>query len=101
MKILGTVRTFLPELGRDAIGSRIRVVTAAGTQVAQVTRTGSYLTSRPPVVHFGLGGAERVVRILVRWPDGDEEEFPGTEADRVVRLVKGRGKASSEQEGSP
>jgi hypothetical protein len=37
-------------------------------------------------VHFGLGNASRIDRIRVRWPNGNTEEFPGTQADRFIAL---------------
>ncbi len=57
-----------------------------------VTAARSYLSSADLTTHFGLGEAERVDRILVRWPDGAIEHFDGGEVDRfrVIRRGKGR-----------
>ena len=54
-------------------------------------RASSYLSSVDPRVHFGLGPARRVDRIDVRWPDGLDETFPGSEVDRMVELIRGTG----------
>jgi hypothetical protein len=51
----------------------------------------SYLCSNDPRAHFGLGSAERVDEIVVRWPDGSRETFPGGAADQPVVLRKGDG----------
>ena len=56
----------------------------------------SYLCSNDPRAHFGLGAAARVDAIEVRWPDGLIERFPGRDADQVVLLRKGEGKADTE-----
>ena len=36
----------------------------------------SYLCSNDPRVHFGLGKADRIDSIQVKWPDGTGESFP-------------------------
>jgi hypothetical protein len=56
----------------------------------------SYLCSNDPRAHFGLGPAERVDTIQVRWPDGTVERFEGRPADQVVVLRKGDGKQDPE-----
>jgi hypothetical protein len=48
----------------------------------------SYLNSNDPRVHFGLGSATSVDSILVRWPDGTQQSFPGTKADQIITLNK-------------
>jgi hypothetical protein len=52
----------------------------------------SYLSSGDPRAHFGLGSADFVEEILIDWPDGQSEVFPGTTADRVLRLERGKGR---------
>jgi hypothetical protein len=52
----------------------------------------SYLSSSDPRVHFGLGGARRVERIEVCWPDGRLERFPGGPVDRIFTLRRGEGR---------
>ena len=54
---------------------------------------GSYLSHSDVRVHFGLGKAEHLERIEVRWPDGQGEEFPGGPVDRHLLLRKGEGRA--------
>jgi enediyne biosynthesis protein E4 len=48
----------------------------------------SYLNSNDPRVHFGLGSATSVDSIIVRWPDGTEQSFPGTNVDQIITLKK-------------
>ncbi|MFQ5888710.1 MAG: CRTAC1 family protein, partial [Gemmatimonadota bacterium] len=85
------VRAVEPALRRDAIGAEVTVV-AGGRRLHRIATAGeSFLSSSDPRVHFGLGDAAEVERILVRWPDGTSEAFPGVAADRAVTLRRGEG----------
>jgi hypothetical protein len=66
-----------------AIGARVELRTAFGTQV-QVLRAGSsYLVGNAPQLHFGLGQAVRVDELRVRWPSGRESVQRELAARRV------------------
>jgi len=84
------VRVVDPRLGRDAIGARVRVTADGRSQVRTITRGGGYLSSSPPIAHFGLAHAAVVERIEVRWPDGSDETFH-PEAGPALLLVRGEG----------
>jgi hypothetical protein len=51
----------------------------------------SYLCSSSPLALFGLGSTAQVEAIVVTWPDGTQEVFPGGAADRFIELRKGEG----------
>jgi hypothetical protein len=40
-------------------------------------------------VHFGLGGYDGAVRVEVRWPNGNEEQWDGIATNRIVVLTEG------------
>jgi hypothetical protein len=75
--------------GRDAIGARVAVTASGRRQVRARLGGASYLTSSDPRLLFGLGAAEKVDAIEVRWPSGHVDRFPGTPADRYVTLNEG------------
>ncbi len=86
------VRAIEPTCGnRDAYGAR--VVVRAGDQkwTRWISPGASYLCSHDPVAHFGIGAADRVTQINVRWPDGSEEQFDGCPMNRLVVLAHGKG----------
>jgi hypothetical protein len=73
------------ELGAFAPGAEVTVVLPDGRMLRrQAEAGGSYLSSDDPRLHFGLGGAERVREVVVRWPDGEETRVPDIEANRLV-----------------
>ena len=61
----------------------------------EVRGAGSYISQNDLRVHFGLGKAERVEKVTVRWPAGGEESWSGLKADRFVELVEGEGKGEA------
>jgi len=79
--------------GRDALGSHVTVRAGGRAQLALALAAYSYGSSSDPRAHFGLGSAATVEEIVVQWPDGGRESFPGGPADREVVLRQGEGKA--------
>lgn len=79
------------ESNRNAIGARVRVLTASLTQIDEVRSGDSYLSCSDRRLHFGLGQASRVDRVEVRWPSGKVEEWKGLKSNGLVTLVEGRG----------
>ncbi|MEE8165153.1 MAG: ASPIC/UnbV domain-containing protein, partial [Myxococcota bacterium] len=84
------IRALDPELQRDAVGARITVVAGDERFHRLVTPGYSFLSSNDMRAHFGLGAAESVDEIVVQWPDGATETFPGVRADQVITLRKGQ-----------
>jgi hypothetical protein len=73
----------------DAIGTWIEVTAAGVVQRRQVMPTRSYLSQVELPVTFGLGGADRVDRIRVEWPDGTSEELSPSAVDAEIEIVQG------------
>ena len=78
--------------GVNAIGARVRITTRGRIQWRTVQRAYSYCSSNDPRVHFGLGAADSVDEVLVRWPAGDVETFGAFQADRIIVLEEGTGR---------
>lgn len=76
---------------RDAIGAEVELATAAKTQWATVTTTGSYQSSRDKRVHFGLGAETAVKAVEIRWPSGAKETVTLPAVDRFYTITEGKG----------
>jgi enediyne biosynthesis protein E4 len=75
--------------GRTVLGTRVRLI-AAGRSQAQTYRVApSYASGSLVPLHFGLGAAERVSAVEVRWPDGRTETFRNVPARKAYRLRPG------------
>jgi enediyne biosynthesis protein E4 len=69
---------------RDAIGARLVATVGKRQLLRTIDGGGSYISSHACRVHFGLGSAERVDRLEVRWPSGHVESKTGIAQDTVV-----------------
>jgi hypothetical protein len=88
------VRAVDPALHRDAYGAVVTVEAGGRRWVGMINPGQSYLSSGDPRAHFGLGPATHVDQVRVDWPGPGSlsEVFPGTDADRVLLLERGKGK---------
>jgi len=85
---------------RDAIGARATVevrnekesIPHSPFRIPHSIRAGDgFVSQSSKWLHFGLGKAETIQRVAVRWPDGQREEFDGLEVNRRYRIVQGTG----------
>ncbi len=59
----------------QAFGAKVRIEAGGATQVTQARCPTGYLGQGDPRLSFGLGAAQRVDRIEVRWPSGATTEM--------------------------
>jgi len=80
---------------RDAIGARVEITTPAGKSIRTLRAGEGYLAQSSKWLHVGLGDADRVEKVVVRWPDREatEEGFEGVEIDGRYVLAQGTGQA--------
>lgn len=74
---------------RDAIGARIDVKAGVRRLVRILDAGSGYLSQSAKTVHFGVGKAERLDEVVVRWPDGAVQRFEGVETNRRYALAQG------------
>jgi hypothetical protein len=85
------IRTVGTKSNRDGIGARIRVKTPARILVDEVRSGSSYISNSDMRVHFGLGKADKIDWVEVRWPSGLIERFSDLAVDQVHTLKEGSG----------
>jgi hypothetical protein len=72
---------------RDAIGSKIRLVTDSGEQLsAFVSTAGSYLSASDKRAHFGLGASKKAQLIEITWPSGTVQRLEAIMADQILTV---------------
>jgi hypothetical protein len=75
---------------RTAIGARVTIVTGDRKQFQDVIGVNGYLSQGDRRAHFGLGKAEKVDRVQVRWPDGTTDEWTDVAPNQVLRVEQGK-----------
>ncbi|HXK10585.1 MAG TPA: CRTAC1 family protein [Vicinamibacteria bacterium] len=75
---------------RTAIGARVTIEAGGRRQFQDVIGVNGYLSQGDTRVHFGLGRADKVDLVKVRWPDGSTEEWRDVKPNQVLRLEQGK-----------
>ena len=78
IKLIGT------DCNRDAIGTRVTVVSGGLTQIREVKSGSGYLSQNDLRLHFGLGNAARVDKLTVQWLCGKVQTLQGVETNQVL-----------------
>ena len=75
---------------RDAVGARVEVK-AGGRVIHRLKKSGqSLMSSHDPRILVGLGTAEAVERVLVRWPSGQVSTLAHPALDRTHQVIEPR-----------
>jgi enediyne biosynthesis protein E4 len=85
-----SVRLTGTKSNRSAIGARVSIEAAGRRQMDEVMSGSSFYSQNDMALYFGLGKAETVDRIEVRWPSGAKQEWKRVAANRVIRLTEGK-----------
>ena len=86
IKLLGT------QCNRTAIGARVRVVTGTHAQMDEVHSGTSVMSQSDLRLHFGLGKAQTVDLIEVKWPTTQKiERFTQVKANQILTIREGSG----------
>lgn len=64
---------------RDAIGAQVRLTSAGKTMLRQVEAGSGFASESMRPIHFGLGSANRIDAVEIKWPSGLVERFDGSQ----------------------
>ncbi len=77
---------------RDALGTRIRIVSGRVSQIREISGGGSYLSQSDLRANFGMGAAKSADLVEVKWPSGQKQEFHNVQADKFYLVEEGQDK---------
>ena len=69
-----------------ALGALVTLTAGGVTQQEYVRITDGFMTQVPRELHFGIGNAEKIDRITVRWPCGTVKVYRDLPADRLLEI---------------
>jgi enediyne biosynthesis protein E4 len=73
---------------RYGVGATVRVESALGIQVRQLTLSRGYMSSSEPMLHFGLGADTSLRRMVVTWPSGHVQTFENLGVDQRYTVTE-------------
>ncbi|MEM7353513.1 MAG: CRTAC1 family protein [Acidobacteriota bacterium] len=91
LKLTGT------QSNRDAIGARVTITAGGETYLREVNGGNAYSSQSTLRLHFGLGQAQRVDSVEIRWPGGAVEKLAAKEGEpplpinALTRIKEGEG----------
>ena len=74
---------------REGIGARLELRAGGKSQVREITRSGSYLSSSDAVAHFGLGTFPRAEGLRIAWPSGQVDTLGPLPAGATYLIEEG------------
>jgi hypothetical protein len=80
LKLVGT------KSNRDGIGARVEVYAGDKRWTAERVAESGYLSQDDGRLHFGLGAATAIDKIVVKWPSGREQSLEKQAVDRVLTV---------------
>jgi enediyne biosynthesis protein E4 len=98
-KLIGT------KSNRSGIGARLKCVSSAPgektphQQIDEVRSSSGYFSQSDLRVHFGLGKAEKVDLLEVRWPSGTVQTLKDLRANQLFHIKEGEGVVKTQQFG--
>jgi hypothetical protein len=79
LKLVGTASN------RDAIGACVRLTAGGKTMMRQVEAGSGYASQMMLPLHFGLGKAESVDGVEIRWPSGEVQRIEGEQLTAMMK----------------
>ena len=72
---------------RDAIGARVTLTAGGESYMREVNGGNGYAGQSATRLHFGVGRAERLDSVRIRWPNGQVETLPPAQAATLINRV--------------
>jgi len=80
IKLVGT------KSNRDGIGAKVEIFAGAKHELQERVGESGYLSQNDPRLHFGLGAATVIDKVVVKWPSGREQTLEKQPVDRVLTI---------------
>ena len=91
------VKTIGTKSNRSGIGARLKCITRVpgqekpNSQIDEVRSGGSYISQNDLRVHFGIGKAEKIELLEIRWPSGQVDTLKDVKPNQQIFVEEGKG----------
>jgi hypothetical protein len=75
-----------PAQNRQGLGTEVWIHTKNGVQYQYYSPFRGYISSVDTRMHFGLDSLQQIDRLLVRWPDGKQQEIKNLQLNQQLTL---------------
>ena len=76
---------------RDGIGAIVRISHGGESQMRMIRSGSSYLSQSELAAVFGVGGRDKIERVVIEWPSGRTEEHKNLATGKSYRCTEGSG----------
>lgn len=73
----------------EALGARVEIQTASGSQTREVGSDNGIYGQHSPTVEFGLATNDPVTSLVVRWLNGEVQTFTNIAVNQTIHIVQG------------
>jgi hypothetical protein len=80
---------------RLGIGARLVATVKGQPIVREQYPANSFRSQMPNIVHFGLGDASRLDKLVIQWPSGEKQELTNLTGDRHIIVEEGKSGADA------
>jgi hypothetical protein len=78
-----------PTSNRQGVGARVTAIANGQPVVRELYPLNSYRSQMPNLVHLGLGDADKLDKLIIRWPSGLEQVLHNLSVDRHIVVDEG------------
>ena len=83
LKLIGT------QSERDAIGTKVKVMSGQHIQHSTVLSGDGYLASNEKGLHIGLGAQSNIDKIVIDWSSGRQQTLQNVTPNQTIQVVEG------------
>lgn len=69
------------------LGTKVRLYSAEGMQLQELTMVRGYLSSLSPKLHFGLGSTQKIDSIVIAWPDNKSSKRSRINGNQTLKIA--------------
>lgn len=75
---------------RDGYGTKVKITAGSRAQIRELVSGGGYFSANAKELYFGVGKAQKIDRLEVKWPSAATQAFTDITVDQTILLIEGK-----------